>query len=151
MFFAIPFVVTVLLFVSNYLNIGIMQSIVHNWYRYDSALVLIMSLILTAVFINIDVKNTVVSKVITKIAPLTLGVYLIHHHADLGPWMWGVIALPEYLSAWLSPIIQILAVLGIFVACIVIDAIRNQLFKFIKLTRLFNWIDSKSKELIGIK
>ncbi len=151
LFFAIPVAVTVMLFCANYLNIGIIQTTIHNWYRYDSALATVMSLVLMAVFINADVKNAVVSKIITKIAPLTLGVYLIHAHADVSPWSWAVLNLPQYMSGWFFPVAQILAVLGIFIVCIAIDAIRNQLFKLIKLTRLFNWIDSKSKELMELK
>lgn len=150
LFIAIPVLVTAALFVANHLHIGIAQSIIRNWYRYDSALVVVMSLILMSIFLNIEVKSMRISRLITKIAPLTLGVYLIHAHADVSPWSWKVINLPQYMSNVTFPLVQIVAVLVIFLLCIVIDFVRQSVFKNIRLSRYMDWIDNKCKSLFGV-
>lgn len=59
---------------------------IHNgfawyYYRYNSLLVLVTALFLWDAFLlNIIIENNLLSKVLKVIAPLTLGVYLIHDH-----------------------------------------------------------------------
>ena len=149
-FFAIPLGVVAFRFVANYFEIGILNSVINNWYKYDSILATVLSLILMAIFININAKNPSLTKIATKIAPLTLGVYLIHAHADFAYSVWTFTDIAGYTKSWLFPIVQISMVLGVFLICIAIDAIRNYIFKFIKLSKLYSWIDNKFKDIIGI-
>ena len=105
--------------------IGILQSIISNWFRYDSAPVYLMTIALFAAFLNIRIQCDRVSKAICSVAPLTLGVYLIHAHANVSPWLWETLNLPgKMCSAWF-PLIQFGCVIVIFAACIAIDSIRQ--------------------------
>lgn len=123
-----PICVTLLLYVANTLNIGIAQNIIHHWYSYNAAPAYLMSLGLLELFINIDVKSTLISKTATKIAPLTLGVYLIHAHADVSPWMWETLNMPQYMEHWSFPAVQLGVTIGVFAVCILLDLIRDIIF-----------------------
>lgn len=106
-------------------GIGILQSIISNWFRYDSAPVYLMTIALFAAFLNIQIQHDRVSKAICSVAPLTLGVYLIHAHANVSPWLWEMLNLPvKMCSAWF-PLIQVGYVVFVFVACTVADALRK--------------------------
>lgn len=102
-----------------------LAAIVKNWYRYDSAPVYIMTVCLFMGFLNIQIRSSWLSSVITAVAPLTLGVYLIHAHANVSPWSWAVLNLPAKMDSALFPLIQLACVIGIFTICISIDAARK--------------------------
>ncbi len=124
-FLLIPLLMAAGQVAANIAGIGILQSIISNWFRYDSAPVYLMTIALFAAFLNIQIHRDRVSKVICSVAPLTLGVYLIHAHANVSPWLWETLNLPDKMcSAWF-PLIQIGCVIVIFTACTAIDAIRQ--------------------------
>lgn len=100
-------------------------AILGNWFRYDSLPVYLMTLALFAAFLNVRIKEGRCAAAICKIAPLTLGVYLIHAHANVSPWSWAVLDLPSKMNSAAFPLIQLGCVLGIFVSCVLIDAIRK--------------------------
>lgn len=109
---------------ANVLVNGILLEIVKNWFRYDSVPVYIMTMCLFIGFLNIRICGKRISKLIVKIAPLMLGVYLIHAHANVSPWSWEVLNLPAKMGSVMFPVIQIISTLGIFVICAVIDLLR---------------------------
>ena len=146
-FLSINCFVVFLLWITQVLNVGIAQKIVLNWYKYDSAPVYIMSILVLVIFINIKCKSIAVNKVISALAPLTFGVYLIHHHADFGLWMWNMINLPQYMDSISFALIQIGYVLLIFLSCAAIDWVRRIAFNFMRINSLCKKID----ELIDIE
>lgn len=106
-------------------GIGVLQSIISNWFRYDSAPVYLMTIALFAAFLNNQIQRDRVSKAICSVAPLTLGVYLIHNHANVSRWLWETLNLPgKMCSAWF-PLIQLGCAIAVFAACIAIDSIRQ--------------------------
>lgn len=96
-----------------------------NWYRYDSVPTYLMTVLIFLAFLNMDIKNVVASKVISVVAPTTLGVYLIHAHASFSPWAWEMLNLPEKMWMPMFPVIQLFAVMGIFVVCSLADFMRK--------------------------
>lgn len=99
--------------------------------NYSNPLVVIQSVAYFVFFGTITIKNNLLNKAIKFIAPLTLGVYLIHFNAYVR----------EYLFTWLglykvdyiyskSIILKVFALtLIIFVVCIIIEKIRQILTK----------------------
>ena len=104
---------------------SVVSAIVNHWYRYDSAPVYLMTMCLFIGFMNIKIHSEKLSALITSIAPLTLGVYLIHAHADVSPWSWEVLNLPSKMESVVFPFIQLTSVVSIFVICAVVDAVRQ--------------------------
>jgi hypothetical protein len=124
----IPFMIAVAQVVLGRLNIGILHSIVSNWFRYDSSPVYLMTIFLFIGFLNIQIKHEKISALICRIAPLTFGVYLIHAHANVSPWSWEILNLPDKMTSGIFPLIQLGSVLTIFLICIIIDFIQKNTF-----------------------
>lgn len=99
--------------------------VVKHWFRYDSAPVYLMTMCLFVGFLNIRISSPGLSRMIVRVAPLTLGVYLIHAHANVSPWSWEVLALPGKMDSILFPLIQLGAVVAIFAICAALDAVRT--------------------------
>ena len=106
-------------------GVVIFQRIISNWYRYDSVPVYLMTLAIFAAFLNIRIENRRIEKAVCSAAPLTLGVYLIHAHADVSPWLWEMLDLPRYMGRAWFPLLQLGCVLTIYVLCTAIDAARK--------------------------
>ncbi len=113
-----------MLSISEKMRFDFATPVFRNWYRYDSLPVLLMSLAVFQAFRKMQFTDGYLAKWISHAAPLTLGVYLIHDHANIKPWLWNVLALPQKLQSPFFPMMQIALVLGIFFACILLDAIR---------------------------
>lgn len=124
-FLLIPLLLAAGQMAANAVGIGILQNIISNWFRYDSAPVYFMTIALFTAFLNIQVKSDYMSKIICFVAPLTLGVYLIHAHADVSPWLWETLALPKYMDSLRFPVIQLGCTLLIFLGCTIIDTLRK--------------------------
>ena len=125
-FIAIPLLIAAVQYMlKNWITIGMLNRVIDNWFRYDSAPVYIMSISLFAGFLNINIKSERASRMISFVAPMTLGVYLIHAHADVSPWSWYVLALPEKMNSGMFVLVQLGCVAGIFAVCITIDAARK--------------------------
>ena len=105
-------------------DIPLIETIAENWYRYDSVSACVATLCLFVAFLNINIENELISKIITTIAPATLGVYLIHAHAEFSPWSWEVLNLPAKMDSVLFGLVQVGVVLAIYIGCTVLDLIR---------------------------
>lgn len=111
---------------------------------YFSPAILLGSIALLALFSRFRFGNRG-CKLISKIAPLTFGVYLIHTH----PLIFNNIIWNSFrFLGTLSPALLVLGVLacaaGIFIVCIGIDSVRNAVFKWIHI----NWLCEKMEKLI---
>lgn len=133
---AIGFLMASARWVSRYLGVGILEQIAKNWYRYDSVPVYLMSISLFVAFLGISVCGEGVSRLIRVVTPATFSVYLIHHHANVHPWLWKTLDLPGYLDSVWFPLIQLASVLAIFVICICIDLLRSKLFVCLKIWKM---------------
>ena len=143
-FILVPLCVTLLLYVANTLNIGIAQKVIHHWCSYNAAPAYLMSLGLLELFINIDVKSTLISKTATKIAPLTLGVYLIHAHSDVSPWLWETLNMPKH---WSFPAVQLGVTIGVFAVCILLDLIRERIFNRLGVSYIARKVDAMMPDI----
>lgn len=149
-FSVIPICVTIFLWIANTMNIGIAQRIIHHWYSYNAVPAYLMSLGLLDFFIHVKVKNQLISKLATKIAPLTLGVYLIHAHADVSPWIWETLNMPQYMVNWAFPLVQIGVTVGIFGVCVLIDWVREIFFRIFKIECISRRVDAFIINRMGI-
>lgn len=99
------------------------------YYRYNSLLVLTTAIFLFLTFINIKIENSFAQKAIAFVAPLTMGVYLIHDNENARDIVWkGLCGLEPTIVA---PLLAIGYVTIVFFACLLIDEIRSLLFTLI--------------------
>lgn len=105
---------------------GAAETIARNWFKYDSIPAYLATLCVFAAFLNMDIKSAALNRWLTKISANTLGVYLIHAHADLSPWLWDTLDLPRRMQSAAFPLIQIGLVAAVFAVCSAIDMLRSK-------------------------
>ena len=150
-FAAIPALIATAQVIAKWLGIGFFQTILQQWFRYDSAPAFIMTMCLFVGFLNVRIENEKRANVIRCVAPLTFGVYLIHHHADVSHWIWDALDFPARMDSPLFPFVQLGVVLGIFMVCAAMDALRKatvgKLEELPAITRgceaVTGWVESK--------
>ncbi|MGN8963157.1 acyltransferase [Bariatricus sp. HCP28S3_D3] len=131
LFFVIPIIMTLALVTVQKMQIGVLSNMVKNWWRYDSFPVVIASIALFVTFIKMEGKalNRRGNQLVIKISGTTLGVYLIHAHANIcTEVMWQRLGIVSNLSHWWFPIYQLVIVGIIFLVCSMIDCCRQRLF-----------------------
>ena len=154
-YFALPLMIAagqiVLKGAEGVFGVDILSSVVENWFRYDSAPVYIMTICLFVGFMNTSISSEKLSKRIISIAPLTLGVYLIHAHANVSPWSWEVLNLPPKMESAMFPFIQLISVAGIFIICVLMDAVRKvTIGKLENSQKIFNLCDYIQEKFIAL-
>lgn len=113
-------------------------------FNYNSFIVLFASVFLFVCFQNINFKSK--SKNLSLISKATFSVYLIHDNPAIRNILYtNILFVQKFLNNIFFPIIFISFVILIFVACICIDIIRLNFFKFVK--KLFCKVNIYRKEL----
>ena len=115
------------------------------YYRYNSFVVLLMSVFLFLTFQNLKLNNEKVQNVIRIAAPLTMGVYLIHDNVHARQIVWqGIHGLNPDMAA---PFIVVGYSLAIFIICLIIEKIRTLLFLLIEKRELYKSLLQKIDHL----
>lgn len=145
---AIAFLMASAQWLSRYLEIGFLERIFNNWFRYDAVPVYLMTLCLFAAFLDMSVRGERISRWIRAVAQATFGVYLIHAHAEVSPWIWDTLALPGLMDSVCFPLIQLGSVIVIFALSVCLDMARMKLFGVLRISalemKLAAWVTAKA-------
>ncbi len=114
---------------------------------YTSITILLSAVFLFLFFLNIKVNNKI-SKFVIFFSPATLGVYLIHVH----PLVFKYIIKDMFVPLVNKPVIIMIACVlvgtfGIFIICSIIELLRIQFFKLIKINKLSEIIENKTNRI----
>ncbi len=106
-------------------------------YKYNSVPVYIASLLLFAAFINIEIRNDFVNRILVTLSSTTFGIYLIHAHANVSPWIWETLNLPALMDGNLMTFVfmHIASVILVFISCAVISLLRSNVVRRLNLRR----------------
>lgn len=98
----------------------------------NSFLILILAYCIFIAFIN---KKEYSNSLINSIASSTLGIYLIHDNVIMRKVMWNKINIRTIIKSKFFWLYEIEIVIGIYIACLLIDVIRKKVIeeKLIKL------------------
>lgn len=114
-----------------FLKTGKLQDVITVSYQYNHIFVLSASVALFYLFYFVTIKSCFWEKVINKIAPYTLGVYLLHEHIAIRyewpKFIFKMTGIPSGIVPWLLTLI--LSVLLVYVAGILVDMLRSLLFR----------------------
>lgn len=115
----------------------------NTFISYISITILLSAIFLFLFCLKIKINN-LASKLICFLSPAALGIYLIHVH----PLVFNFLIKDAFVSFVIkSPIAMILCVilasLAIFVSCAIIELLRIQIFKLIKVSKLSEIIARK--------
>ncbi|HKM34574.1 MAG TPA: acyltransferase [Lachnospiraceae bacterium] len=116
-----------------FLKTGKLEDMITVSYQYNHIFVLIASVALFYLFTFVTIKHNLWEKLIFKIAPYTLGVYLLHEHTAIRyewpEFIFKITGIPNGMISWLLSLI--LSVILVFTAGILVDMLRSQLFCWI--------------------
>ena len=107
---------------------------IQGFYQYNSPTVLLAALALFLFFLQTEKPHGFIGRAISWMAPLTFGVYLIHENAYIRKELWyhwistGTAC---ESSVWYLAMHMAVTVIGVFLACILIDAVRAKLFRLL--------------------
>lgn len=126
---------------------------VHNmptfyYYRYNSFIVLAMSVFLWLLFSNMNIVNNKIQKIIAFAAPLTMGIYLIHDNERARAFVWQ--GLQGLEPSWSAPLIVLGYVVMIFLTCLIIEWVRVLMFSVINKRSWYKKIMEKC-DMIPVK
>lgn len=124
---------TMLLLRTVFLKTGKLEDIITVTYHYNHIFVLTASVALFYLFTFVTIKNAFWEKIICKIAPYTLGVYLLHEHTAIRyewpKFIFKITGIPNGMITWLISLI--LSVVLVYIAGILVDMLRSVLFRWI--------------------
>ena len=116
------------------------------FYTNNSVTVLVSSVALFLFFRSLTVSGARVSRAVTHLASLTFGVYLIHDHESIRKWLWDALQLSDSADSarivWLLPV----ACLAVFAVCLVIEQLRQLLFRPLERAAFWDKPDERLRE-----
>lgn len=115
--------------------------ITSNYIRYNFIFVLMQSVCYFLWFSTLNIK----SKIINFIAPLTLGIYLIHDNPFMQPRIYTWFGINPNIPITSKTIIIKVFLIAIFIFIVgaIIEFIRQQIFKFIKKRKTYKHLSNK--------
>lgn len=127
-------IVTFLISWLGYYIISVLKVPFINWIAgtgYNNIFLFAMAVCFLSFFIDGNSEGAVASKV-AKLAPYTLGVYLIHEHPVVREILWSTVR-----DCWptLNVGIVLLVSLAVFLFCVLIDWIRQYAFKLLHIEK----------------
>ena len=126
---------------------SVIHTIVGNWYKYNSFPSYFMTLLFFTAFLSLKIKGEFFGRVVSTLSVSTFGVYLIHIHANLSPWVWENLGFPVIMEKNGFVFIQIGIVLGIFLICTGIDLLRKKTIGKIEQWIMLEQLDQKFDSL----
>lgn len=113
-----------------YLKTGSLGTILTGCYNYNHILVLAASLGVFYLFYHMQIKSERTGRLICRVAPYTLGVYLLHEHAAIRyewqQWIYAITGKPDNVGSLL--LVTAFAVLAVFLCGVLLDMVRTALF-----------------------
>ncbi len=105
-----------------------------GFYQYNSPTVLLAALALFLFFLQMEKPHGFFGCAVSWMAPRAFGVYLIHENVYIRKELWHhwiSTGTACESSVWYLAVHMAVTVIGVFLACILIDAVRAKLFKFL--------------------
>lgn len=124
-----------------YLKTGSLGTILTGCYSYNHIFVLTASAGIFYLFYHMRIKQKGLCRLISRIAPYTLGVYLLHEHAAIRyewqQWIYAITGKPDNVGSLF--LVTAFAVSAVFLCGILLDMARAALFA--ALNRLLSHFD----------
>lgn len=132
----------------NFLFEEIGKNIRTAYEAYNNPLIIIQTIFYFSIFTTMSFK----SKIVNKIGSLTFGVYLFHDNKWIQPYIFKWLGLSNLSYSFLDTIIKlIISCFLIFIISIILEGIRQMIFKFIynrKISKKYRvWYRSKIKKI----
>ena len=120
---------------------------------YNNVLVYLGAIFLFMAFLNVEVKNNTIKRIVLFFSPLTFAVYLIHESYFVSPWLWDTINIDTWCIHNVGFIFfAVLTIIGLFICCSFVEFLRKCIFKILKIDFLIlkasNYFEEKIRNII---
>ena len=113
------------------------------WFDYNG-IPFVLSVQMFVLVKQMKIAQSTFWNMLVQAAPYTFGVYLIHDHLMVREWLWNTLSLPSQCEYWYYPFAIIGLCVLIFIASVLIDAVRKRLFSIFKIDNYVVKIDQWS-------
>ena len=93
-------------------------------------------------------KESKIGKLVVKISPLTLGIYLIHDHANVRTYIWNLLHPWSYIGSGVLLLVLFIDSIMIFTICCLLEWMRQKLFEVCKVNKLIINVGNKIEDWI---
>lgn len=116
---------------------------------YKSVFCFAASICFFLIFLNLNIKNNVIRKIILLVAPLTFAVYLIHESLGFKVYLWEIINPNTIIvTGPLFAVVAILIILAIFIVCALIEYLRQLVFRVLRVDYFVKFVSDKVEIII---
>lgn len=119
------------------------------FFRYNSVTVTAASVFLFHLLLNIRIKNLSLKKLISRIAPFTFAVYLMHDNEWVRSILWSTLPLEKLYNAGIFYYLGGMAIVvpAIFICGCLIEYLRLAILRKLKFTAFLSRIDQWEKNM----
>ena len=104
-----------------------------NTLGYNSLFNIIGAVCFFLFFSKLNIKSSIVNKVINKLSVSVFSIYIIHMNSFISKYIWqGIFNCSSYYTDKLFIVNLIISVISVFIVCVIIDFFRIKIFKFIQ-------------------
>ena len=107
--------------------------------------IFILSLAVFVYFVYTPMEGGLPNWMVKHVAPFNFGVYLIHAHPVIHEKIWGIIIPNAYTLP--MAVHCLVCAMFIYIVCILIDMLRELLFRAVHLPQFTSWISKKLPQL----
>lgn len=113
------------------------------FYQYNSILCTAIGVMLLITFLNIKIESQWLGRAINLAASASFGVYLIHDHLYMRQNMWNWVKPYNWLDKWYLFALALAWCVIIYLACMIIELIRQKIFGIWENTETFKGFFAK--------
>lgn len=114
------------------------------WFNYNS-IPFFISIFIFIYARQVTLPDNIVITLLSKIAPYTFAVYLIHDHLFVRDFLWNTLFFKNHCYDIGFPFFTLLICILIFTLCIGVDFCRHKVFRLLRIDNLFKKLDSYSQ------
>lgn len=118
-------------------------------YPSNSIPVLCASVLLLLLFCSVKNENVKLSKLINITGGVTFGIYLIHNNRNLSHYLWEKCRVHYWLAEKGNLFIVIGILFGVFAVCGLIEWVRQQMFKILRIDKLIDKVAMVLQKTVG--
>ena len=102
-----------------------------NFREFYNLIVIAMTVLLFMKFKTIKINSKFLTKLITIISPSVFSIYLIHYNFNFRFIIWEKFNAIKYADSWFMILYIVFIIFAVFILCLIIDLVRNGLYKLI--------------------
>ena len=118
------------------------------FYSYNSICTVGASIALFLAMRTVEIKGKIPVKIISFLAPLCFGVYLLHDHHLIRPLLWGWLKPFAAAGAPYMLLHGLICVGAIFLAGCAVEWLRKQLFKLLRIEIYVEFVADKAESFL---